>query len=125
VWYFGEDSKKLGGPAVDTSGSFIAGVNGALPGIIMPADPQVGDKHREEYAKDEAEDTTTVLGLTGTETAAFGGRRTNLLVTEDVNPLEPEAPVENKYFAKGVGFLLVVHTTGPAERVELVSVERI
>jgi hypothetical protein len=61
VWYFGEDTKKLGGPTVDTSGSFVAGVNGALPRIIMPGRPVVGDQYRQEYAKGEAEDISKVL----------------------------------------------------------------
>jgi hypothetical protein len=63
VWYFGEDTRKLGGPAVDTSGSFEAGVDGAFPGIVMEAHPVVGDQYRQEYAKGEAEDTGEVLDL--------------------------------------------------------------
>ena len=46
---------------MDTAGSFEGGVNGALPGIIMPAHPQVGDQYRQEYAKGVAEDTGEVL----------------------------------------------------------------
>jgi hypothetical protein len=124
VWYFGEDTRAVGGPTVDTSGSFEAGKDGALPGIIMPGNPVVGDQYRQEYYKGEAEDIGKVLNLTGTETAPAGGTRTDLLVTEDINPLDPAAAVENKYFAKGVGNIVVVHVTGPAERVELVAVER-
>ena len=45
-------------------------------------------------------------------------------MTEDVNPLDPSAAVENKYFAKGIGQLVTVHMTGPPERIELVAVER-
>lgn len=124
VWYFGEDTRALGGPTVDTKGSFEAGINGALPGVIMPARPVVGDHYRQEYAKGVAEDTGRVLSLTGAETAQYGGPHTDLLVTEDVNPLDPQAAVENKYFARGVGFLVVVHVTGPPERVELTAVEK-
>jgi hypothetical protein len=124
VWYFGEDTRALGGPTVDTSGSFTAGVDGALPGIIMPSRPVVGDQYRQEYYKGTAEDTGKVLSLTGSESTRFGGARTDLLVTEDINPLEPGAPVENKYYAKGVGQVLTLHVTGPAERVELVAVEK-
>jgi hypothetical protein len=124
VWYFGEDTRALGGPTVDTSGSFTAGVDGALPGIIMPGQPVVGDHYRQEYYKGKAEDTAKVLSLTGSESARFGGAQMNLLVTEDINPLEPDGAVENKYYAKGVGQVLTVHVTGPAERVELVSAEK-
>jgi len=48
VWYFGEVTKEYKDGSVDTAGSFEGGVNGALPGIIMPAHPQVGDQYRQE-----------------------------------------------------------------------------
>ena len=124
VWYFGEDTQALGGPTVDTSGSFEAGGDGALPGIVMPGHPMVGDHYRQEYYQGEAEDTGKVLSLTGTESTPFTGPRSDLLVTEDVNPLDPAAAVENKYYAKGVGLLVTVQVTGPAERSELVAIER-
>jgi hypothetical protein len=123
VWYFGEDTRKLGGPAVDTSGSFQAGVDGALPGIVMEARPVVGDRYRQEYAKGEAEDTGEVVDLDGSATFG-GGTHRGLLVTEDVNPLDPAAAVEHKYFVRGVGFVLVEHVTGPPERVELIATQR-
>jgi hypothetical protein len=124
VWYFGEDTKKVEGSTVDTSGSFEAGVHGALPGIIMKAHPTVGERYRQEFAKGIAEDTGEILSTTGTADVPFGGSYRDLLVTKDVNPLDSGAAIENKYFAHGVGFILVIHVTGPAERVELVGVER-
>jgi hypothetical protein len=42
----------------------------------------------------------------------------------DENPLDPAAAVENKYYAEGVGLLVTVQVTGPAERSELVAIER-
>ena len=57
VWYLGEDSKEYeGGEVVSTGGSWEAGVDGALPGIIMAADPRLGDAYRQEYYPGEAED---------------------------------------------------------------------
>jgi hypothetical protein len=44
VWYFGEATKEFKDGTADTAGSFESGVNGALPGIIMPGHPQVGDQ---------------------------------------------------------------------------------
>jgi hypothetical protein len=123
VWYFGEDTRKLGGPTVDTSGSFQAGVDGAFPGIVMEARPIVGDRYRQEYAKGEAEDTGEVVDLDGSATLR-GDTRKGLLVTEDVNPLDPAAAVEHKYYLRGVGVVLVEHVTGPPERVELIATQR-
>src|SRR6266487_629514 len=50
VWYMGEDSFELQhGRFVKASDSWKSGVNGAKPGIIMPAHPRRGDAYRQEY----------------------------------------------------------------------------
>jgi hypothetical protein len=62
VWYLGEDTKVLlGHGRVDRSGSWEAGVDGAKPGIIMPADPEVLDAYRRECLSGEAEDSAWVV----------------------------------------------------------------
>ena len=121
VWYFGEATKKLEDGTADTSGSFEGGVNGALPGIIMAGHPQVGDQYRQEYAKGVAEDTGEVLNLTGRETTPLTGPLSDLLVTKDVDLLDPTAPAENKYYARSIGVIL---TTEAGGRDEAVKVEK-
>jgi hypothetical protein len=123
VWYFGEATKKTEGGTVSTKGSFEAGVNGARPGIIMEAHPRVGDSYRQEYYKGVAEDRADVLSTTESATVPAGSFQ-DLVMTKDYNPLDSAAPIEHKYYARGIGLILVVHVTGPAERVELVKVER-
>ena len=50
VWYMGEDSfEKQHGRMVRASDSWLSGVKGGEPGIIMPGNPQPGDKYRQEY----------------------------------------------------------------------------
>ena len=50
VWYFGEDTAEYKhGKVTSTAGTWTAGVDGALPGIIMKASPKVGDGYRQEY----------------------------------------------------------------------------
>ena len=57
LWYLGEDTTEYeNGKPKTKEGSWEAGVDGALPGIIMPADPQVGMTYREEYYKGHAEE---------------------------------------------------------------------
>ena len=124
VWYFGEDTKEFDEGTVSTKGSFEAGVAGALPGIAMPGQPQIGDEYRQEYAKGIAEDTGEVLSLTGTETTPLTGPAKDLLVTKDADLLDPTGPIENKYYARGVGLILTVQTTGPAERDQAITVEK-
>ena len=64
VWYLGEDTAEFEDGRVTTrEGSFEAGVDGALPGLIMPAEPEVGAHYRQEYAEGEAEDEGAVLAL--------------------------------------------------------------
>ena len=64
VWYMGEDTAEFeNGKIVSRAGSFEAGAGGALPGILLPAEPQVGQKYRQEYLKGEAEDNGEVLGI--------------------------------------------------------------
>jgi hypothetical protein len=51
VWHMGEDATQFkNGVVVGHSGSWEAGVNGAQPGYVMEAHPQVGDAYRQEWA---------------------------------------------------------------------------
>ena len=57
LWYLGEDTKEYeDGKVASTAGSWQAGVDGAEPGLILPAKPSVGMSYRQEYYKGEAED---------------------------------------------------------------------
>ena len=121
VWYFGEDSKEYeNGQVVSTAGSWEAGVHGAKPGIVMEADPKVGDSYRQEYYKGEAEDMADVLSLNESTTVLYGSFN-NCLKTKDYTALEPGVS-ENKYFAPGVGNILTVMVEGGSEQSELVSI---
>ena len=122
VWYLGEDSKEYeDGEVVSTAGSWEAGVDGALPGIIMEAEPAVGDRYRQEYYPGEAEDMAEVVRTGAGETVPFGSFD-DLVVIREWNPLDPGV-VEDKYFAPGVGNVLEVVVEGGTGRVELVEFE--
>ncbi len=73
VWYFGEATKefKTGG-RMSTEGSWEAGVNGAQPGIVMPGHPKVGERYRQEYLADVAEDIGQIAALNETVTVPLG-----------------------------------------------------
>jgi hypothetical protein len=104
VWYLGEEvSNYEGGVFVDSEGSWEAGVAGALPGIIMWADPQPGEPYRQEYHEGEAEDMAKVIGHDGVAEVPFG-RFTDVLVIEEWTPLEPGV-AERKHYAEGVGLV--------------------
>lgn len=120
VWYFGEDTKEMsGGMVTSTHGSWEAGVDGAKPGIVVPAAPKVGDTYRQEYYACEAEDMGEVLALDATAMVKAGSY-TGCLKTHDFTPLEPDIN-EEKYYCPGVGLVLSVDVV-TGEREELASV---
>ena len=127
VWYMGEevvnyeydDEGVLVG--TDDSGSWEAGVDGALPGIVMQAYPVVGQSYRQEYYEDEAEDMAMVVNLSVTVELADGTLYENCLQTLEWTPLSPSA-LEYKYYAPGIG-LVMEETIGTDEVLELVDYE--
>jgi len=123
VWYMGEDSKEYeNGKVVSTAGSWEAGVDGALPGIKMWAEPRIGGTpYYQEYYEGEAEDLARDIEADGSAAVPFG-RFVDVLVVEEWNPLEPET-IELKYYARGVGVVMEEVTRGGGGVVELVEFE--
>ena len=104
------------------AGSFEAGVDGALPGIVMPADPQVGMKYRQEYYDGETEDNGEILSLDELAEVPFG-QFGDVLLTKDTITIEPDV-LEYKLYARGIGPVLVFGVSGGGGREELVEVDR-
>ena len=120
VWYLGEDTTEYeDGRPHSTAGSFEAGVDGAQPGIIMPADPEPGVSYRQEYYEGEAEDEGAVLDTDAQAEVPFG-HFDGALMTRDTNPLEPKV-YELKFYARDVGPVLAVSVSGGSDREELLS----
>jgi hypothetical protein len=123
VWYLGEDTKEIkNGQVIGTTGSWEWGVGGALPGIIMQADPaaKLSTTYREEYLKGVAEDQARVIAVNQSATVT-AGNYTGCIVTDNFTGLEPFAPHENKTYCPQVGLVLEV-VVGGSERIELVGV---
>jgi len=120
VWYLGEDTKEYeDGQVSSTSGSWEAGKDGAQPGVIMPASPEVGMTYRQEYFKGHAEDAATVLSvneLVGTPSGLFK----DVLMTKDYTPLSPDE-LELKFYAKNVGLVTAMTVAGDRDWEELLS----
>jgi hypothetical protein len=119
VWYFGEDTTELrAGRPVTMEGSWEAGVDGAKPGLIVPAMPMVGMTYRQEYYSCHAEDFGEILSL-AEDVTVTAGTFMGCLQTHDYTPLEPEVN-EQKWYCPNVGVVLSMDIeTG--EREELVS----
>ncbi len=107
VWYFGENTAELqNGVVTTTAGTWEAGVDKALPGIVMEAAPKVGDKFRQEYRPSVALDQAVILRVDATVTVPASTYH-HVVVTWDRNPLDP-SKIEHKYYAPGVGFVHAV-----------------
>jgi hypothetical protein len=123
VWYFGEDTKEYEkGKVVSTEGSWQAGVDGAQPGILMPAHPEVTDSFRQEYYPGHAEDMFWIVSLGESVTVPYG-RFSNVLLTLEWARLEPKV-IDKKYYVSGVGLVLEASASGPNERAALVSITK-
>lgn len=120
VWYLGEDTAEFeDGEIATREGSFEAGVDGALPGIIMPAEPEAGLAYRQEYYEGEAEDNGAVLAL-GQQVDTVQGHFDDVLLSADTITLEPDV-LEYKLYAPGVGLVLTLGISGGGGREELVA----
>ena len=122
VWYLGEATKEYeNGKVVSTAGSFEAGVDGAQAGVIMPAKPRAGLEYRQEYYRGEAEDRAAVVSLSEQAEVPFGYfEKGKILMTRDLNPLEPKI-LEFKFYARGIGPVLAIGVSGGSDREELLS----
>lgn len=122
VWYLGEATKEFEhGEVTTTEGSWEAGVDGAQPGIIVPADPEVGMTYRQEYYAGEAEDEGEILSLDERAEVPFGPFD-NVLMTKDTTRLDPNI-LEHKFYAEGVGPILTLGLSGGGGREELIRYE--
>jgi hypothetical protein len=124
VWYFGEDTAEFDskGKVASREGTWHAGVDGAKPGLFMPAHPRVGEHHRQEFYKGHAEDQFRVVTLNAAITVPFGSFR-NALETREWTALEPGV-LDSKHYVRGIGEVSEAALKGPKESFVLVAVRR-
>lgn len=120
VWYFGEATKEYkSGGRTSTEGSWEAGVKGGQPGIVMPAAPKPGGAYRQEFLSGVAEDMGQVVATSETVTVPSGTYK-GCVKTKEWSMLESRS--ENKWYAKGIGFIRSESSAG--EVVTLISVTK-
>jgi len=122
VWYFGEKTAELDkrGRVTSTEGSWRTGVNGAKPGIFMPAQPKVGVTHRQEFYKGHAEDYFQIVSIFKTVTSSSAE---TALLTKEWTPLEPNV-LDHKLYVRGIGNVVERTVRGGDEHLELLSMRR-
>jgi hypothetical protein len=124
VWYFGEATADYeNGVVVSTAGSWETGVDGAKPGIVMPAKPKPGPAFYSEFRPGVAEDKAQVLKIHERLRIPYGSYRDVVLI-RDSNPLDPQL-VSHKWYARGVGLLKTTRVgSSHQEYADLVSLKR-
>lgn len=127
VWYFGEDTFDCQGASHCTpgEGTWRAGVNGGIPGIVMLANPRSGDTYRQEFAEGVAADqaTVTAVGVTARlqRDDALQSSFANCIVTKEFTVLE-KGSIGSKTYCPDVGVVIDIDHHGAIVRSELVSI---
>ena len=105
VWYLGEDTVHyVGGTQTDRADSWIAGEDGALPGIFMPARPVPGRRQfQQEYAPDVAADVERIT--TNSKSLCVPLRCYARVVEADETTVLSPGVLAAKYYAPGVGLI--------------------
>jgi len=104
VYYFGEEVDIYkAGKVVGHEGAWLAGLNGARFGLMMPGTVRLGLKHYQEVAPRVAMDRVEIVSLTETVTTPAGVFK-NCVKVEETTPLEPGVK-EYKYYSSGIGLI--------------------
>ena len=120
VWCFGEEVEQYNskGKLINRNGSWEAGLDGALAGLVMPVNPHPGQTFRLEYhfnlAEDEAKIVATDLVIYTPLDVFY-----NCLKIIEWSDLEPGV-FEYKYYAPEIG-LIKEEKAAPGEEILLVD----
>jgi hypothetical protein len=106
VWYLGSYTESYeGGQFVNASDAWLGGVNGAQPGLLMLADPQVGTAAYSERTLPGGEVTSSkVVDTGGSQCVPFKCYKDVLVIEENGE--------EHKSYAPGVGQIKTEPITG-------------
>ena len=103
IYYFGENVDTYEDGRVSRhEGAWMAGMNGARFGLVMPAKPQVGDRYYQELAPGVAMDRAEIISLTEEHKLSMGSYK-DCLRTRESSALEGGS--EDKWYAPGVGLI--------------------
>ncbi len=122
VWYFGENTAtyRENGSVESREGSWEAGVDGAVAGLIMPADPRPTDAYRQEYYRGHATDQAWIVQRNDTTKVPY---RTfhHVVRSFEWTRLEPKV-LSQKLYGRGVGIVREGDKSGGHETFVLVGV---
>jgi hypothetical protein len=103
IYYFGEDVDVYkDGKVTSHEGSWLAGVDGAKYGLMMPGTPKEGDRYYQEVAP-KAKDRAEIQSLTE-KVKTPAGKFENCLKSKETSGVDPKEK-STKYYAPGVGMV--------------------
>lgn len=127
TWYFGEDTLSADDDGFCTDeGAWEAGVNDAVPGILMLGDPKSGDRYQQEFDEENAEDWGAVLRLNAKVAIDYmDSEFEGCLMTREWTPLEP-GEIEHKFYCPelgnpGPGLMFIEELKGKTVYVEFIG----
>jgi len=122
VWYFGERTATYDehGNLESREGSWRAGVDGAVAGMIMSAGPHVTDAYRQEFYQAHAEDQAWIV-QTHTAASTPYGSFDDVVRSFEWTRLE-RGVISMKLYAPGLGLVEEKDVRGGNEHFELVAV---
>lgn len=120
VWYVGSYTEAYeGGQFLSAQDAWLAGINGAVPGLYLPAEPKPGTPAFYQTKIPGGEQTTAQVVKVGQKTCVPFKCYTDVVVIQ-------EQGTENKYWAPGVGGILTEPLAGEAQEVEeLINVRQL
>lgn len=119
VWLFGEAVREIKPDRrIGTDGSWEAGLGGAQPGVVMPGQPRIGERYRQEYLANVAEDIGQITALGETITVP-AGTYAGCVRTREWSMLD--SGTSKKWYAKGVGLVRAECTTGEVSTLQAIT----
>jgi hypothetical protein len=113
VWYLGEDVDEYDehgklaehNPPGD---AWLTGKTTPVPGVIIPAQPKVGDKFKSEDVSDKIDESDEVVAVGETVTVPAGTFKDCVKIKET----QADGSIEFKFYAPGVGVVREIPATG-------------
>jgi hypothetical protein len=114
VWGLGEAPQEVEDGELGFPNAWAAGVQGALAGIHMRANPGLGQSgYLQGFAPEiDFADCARVIAV-GQSVCTPAGCFSNVIVVEESNPLEPDAGRQLKFHAPGIGVVRVEAVEDP------------
>jgi hypothetical protein len=129
VWSLGEYPEEFqGGVFVGAPNTWIAGVNGAKAGVLVPARPRLGTP---AFLQGRAPDIGffdcgQVFATDQDGICVPGACYDDVLVINEFNPLEPDSGIQRKFYAPHTGNIEITAVNDPeAETLVLTGVDQL